>query len=909
MSEDPKIGRSSSSSFGSASGGYQQPALFEAGSMICFTYQVEALLARGGMGEVYKTRHSEIGTEHAIKIVRPDLANSEKIMELFRREASVLRTVRDDAIVGYDGVLRDEEGRVYLVMEFVDGPSLTSFLEDRVLSLDEVRRLRDRLARGLAAAHDKGVIHRDMSPDNVILGQGDLEQAKIIDFGIAKLADSSATTIIGDDFAGRYAYASPEQIGLYGGQVDVRSDIYSLGLVLATAATGKALNMGEISESLVSVIEARKRVPDFSSVPPELRPELGSMLEPDPADRPQSMREVIGLDRRLRDAEAMAAEAAAPEAEAKIPAAPLAAEPAARPSAGGGESRRRWLAPALAAGVTAIAAGGYFVWQESARAPETPVARAPAESASLGLAAPTEQAAPAPAPAPTPAAAEPLASDEVALAGEAVIEAASAAEIQAAADAKAAEEARIAAEAKAAAEAQAAADAKAAEEARIAAEAKAAAEAQAAADAKAAEEARIAAEAKAAAEAQAAADAKAAEEARIAAEAKAAAEAQAAADAKAAEEARVAAEAKAAAEARAAETKAAEEARIAAEAKAAAEAQAAETKAAEEARIAAEAQAAAEARAAETKAAEEATIAAEPASQPQEEQVAALPQASAADLQLAMLRAAEAELTAEQRREIQRDLRALGHYEGTIDGSFGPGTRTAIAKYQKVAALDATGYLLPEARAALAEQAAPARAEEQRLAAEKAAAEKLAAETAAADRAVAEAAAARAQAAARTRQPATTGTSLQAALPNESEVDRLVRQAEGGDVLAQASLGQRYYRGDGVRRDLAEAVRWTLEAARQGEARAQSNLGFYYMKGEGTDRNPAEAVRWWRAAAEQGLPQAQYNLGVLYEQGQGVQVDYGEAAKWYDLAAAQGDRNASERLAGLKRRGLVPAGN
>src|SRR3546814_154534 len=82
------------------------------------------------MGEVYKTRHTEIGTEHAIKIVRPDLATNEKIMELFRREASVLRTVRDDAIVGYDGVLRDEEGRVYLVMEFVNGPSLTSRSEE-----------------------------------------------------------------------------------------------------------------------------------------------------------------------------------------------------------------------------------------------------------------------------------------------------------------------------------------------------------------------------------------------------------------------------------------------------------------------------------------------------------------------------------------------------------------------------------------------------------------------------------------------------------------------------------------------------------------------------------------------------------------------------------------------------------
>src|SRR3546814_14554871 len=125
------------------------------------------------MGEVNKTRHTEIGTEHAIKIVRPDLATNEKIMELFRREASVLRTVRDDAIVGYDGVLRDEEGRVYLVMAFVDGPSLTSFVADRVLTLDDVRTLRDRLARRPSAAHDQGVLHRGMSPYQVIPHHGD----------------------------------------------------------------------------------------------------------------------------------------------------------------------------------------------------------------------------------------------------------------------------------------------------------------------------------------------------------------------------------------------------------------------------------------------------------------------------------------------------------------------------------------------------------------------------------------------------------------------------------------------------------------------------------------------------------------------------------------------------------------
>src|SRR3546814_10887785 len=92
MSEDPSSRRGSTGSFGSASGGYHHRALFEVGSLISYTYQVEALLARGGMGEVYKTRHTESGTEHAIKIVRPDIATNEKIMELFRHEASVLRS-------------------------------------------------------------------------------------------------------------------------------------------------------------------------------------------------------------------------------------------------------------------------------------------------------------------------------------------------------------------------------------------------------------------------------------------------------------------------------------------------------------------------------------------------------------------------------------------------------------------------------------------------------------------------------------------------------------------------------------------------------------------------------------------------------------------------------------------------
>jgi serine/threonine protein kinase len=270
--------------------GRGKPASIAPGQLLGHTYRIEALLARGGMGEVYRARHAELDTEHAIKIILPELAGDTRIVDLFRREASVLRTIRHDAIVGYEGVFRDENARLYLVMEFVDGPSLSKVVKQGALQPSQLRQLRDRIAGGLAAAHEQGVVHRDLSPDNVILPGSDLGKAKIIDFGISKLVDPAVKTIVGTDFAGKYSYVSPEQVGLFGGQVDARSDIYSLGLVLAAAALGKPLDMGN---SPISVVEARRAVPDLARVPKEMRDELTAMLQPDPADRPQSMRALI----------------------------------------------------------------------------------------------------------------------------------------------------------------------------------------------------------------------------------------------------------------------------------------------------------------------------------------------------------------------------------------------------------------------------------------------------------------------------------------------------------------------------------------------------------------------------------------------------------------------------------------
>ena len=314
------------------------------GQLLGHTYRIEALLARGGMGEVYRARHAEIDTVHAIKIILPELAGNTRIVDLFRREASILRTIRHDAIVAYDGVFRDENGRLYLVMEFVDGPSLSKVLKQGPLPPAQVRELRDQLADGLAAAHEKGVIHRDLSPDNVILPGGTLSKAKIIDFGISKMADPEAKTILGDDFAGKYSYVSPEQVGLYGGKVDLRSDVYSLGLVLAAAAAGAPLDMGS---SPISVVEARRVVPKLDRVPAELRPELTAMLQPDPASRPQSMREVL-REKPRPDRHAESGSARRPSRSA--------ATPATRESRSSGRGTR--MAVAGAALVLLLAAGG-----------------------------------------------------------------------------------------------------------------------------------------------------------------------------------------------------------------------------------------------------------------------------------------------------------------------------------------------------------------------------------------------------------------------------------------------------------------------------------------------------------------------------------------------------------------------
>lgn len=317
-------------------------------------YEIESLIAVGGMGEVYRGRAIQTGDAVAIKMIRPDMARDEAVLALFRREAAALHNLYNEAIVRYYVFAIDPVTETpYLAMEFVDGQPLSERIKERPLTVEEVDVLRQRVAPGLHAAHRLGIIHRDISPDNIILPGGDPSRAKIIDFGIARSSILGEGTVIGSGFAGKYNYVSPEQLGLYGGEVSGRSDMYSFALVLAQALTGRPIDMGG---SQVDILDKRRRLPDLSQVDATLRPLLARMLAPDPENRPADMAEVAAWQ---------------PQAAGKK--VPSASHPPGKPG--------RSPLP-LVAGIAALAllaGGGFYAWTTLRPAETSQTARLPAD--------------------------------------------------------------------------------------------------------------------------------------------------------------------------------------------------------------------------------------------------------------------------------------------------------------------------------------------------------------------------------------------------------------------------------------------------------------------------------------------------------------------------------------------------
>lgn len=263
--------------------------LLPQGTRLNNLYEIEEHIADGGIGTVYRARDVESGDPVAIKVLLASFSRDTMIVDLFKREAKILRNLKHDALTQYYVFAKEPTlGVYYLAMEFVSGPSLHSRLESGPLEPEAVYRLVQRLASALQAVHDKEVIHRDLSPDNIILQNSDVGQAKIIDFGISR-ANTGGPTIIGDGFAGKVNYVSPEQVGIFDGKVTARSDIYSLGLVIAEALTGKQIDMGGTQ---AQIVEKRRIVPSLDGIDNRFRPLLEAMLQPDPANRPASMVEI-----------------------------------------------------------------------------------------------------------------------------------------------------------------------------------------------------------------------------------------------------------------------------------------------------------------------------------------------------------------------------------------------------------------------------------------------------------------------------------------------------------------------------------------------------------------------------------------------------------------------------------------
>ena len=268
----------------------------QVGDILNHIFEVKRFIARGGMGEVFEGSNVTSDERVAIKVMLPALAADPNVISMFRKEARTLTKLQHEALVQYRVLAQEPQlGVLYIVTEFIDGTNLADVLGTIHATPEQLAGLLRRLASGLATAHALGAIHRDISPDNVLLEGGKLERAKIIDFGIAKDLDPGSATIVGDGFAGKLNYVAPEQLGDFGRRIGPWTDVYSLGLVMMAVALGRNVRMGG---SLVDAVDKRRAGPDVSEMPDTIRPVLEQMLRANPVDRLASMEAVIAeLDR------------------------------------------------------------------------------------------------------------------------------------------------------------------------------------------------------------------------------------------------------------------------------------------------------------------------------------------------------------------------------------------------------------------------------------------------------------------------------------------------------------------------------------------------------------------------------------------------------------------------------------
>jgi DNA-binding beta-propeller fold protein YncE/tRNA A-37 threonylcarbamoyl transferase component Bud32 len=264
---------------------------------------VEAEVGRGGMGVVYRVRDRALDRVRALKVLSPERSGQAAFRERFQRESRQAAAIEHPAVTTVFAA-GESAGRLYLVMRFVDGPSLSELLAERgSLPLDEVIGIVGQVAGALDAAHAAGLVHRDVKPGNVLLeGTAPDWRAFLCDFGISKLAEDASRLTSTGQFVGTVDYVAPEQIE--GEAVDARSDVYSLACVAYHALSGEPPFRRD-SQIATMFAHANAERPELAApgVPPAIGRALARAMSVRPGERHASAGELTAeLERLAGDA-------------------------------------------------------------------------------------------------------------------------------------------------------------------------------------------------------------------------------------------------------------------------------------------------------------------------------------------------------------------------------------------------------------------------------------------------------------------------------------------------------------------------------------------------------------------------------------------------------------------------------
>ncbi len=265
-------------------------------------YRIEGLLGEGGMGAVFVGEHLKLMKKVAVKVIHPEFAGDGDVAERFAREAVAAGQMDHPHVASATDYGTLPEGGAYLVMQYVRGDALRDVLDESgAVGWVRACEIGAQVADALAAAHQKGYVHRDLKPDNIMLEPRDdgSRLVKVLDFGIARVASEKAVggggrtlTRVGT-VIGTPGYMAPEQA--LGEPVDYRADLYALGLVLHESVTGKAVFDQKELTAIVTrqLTETPPRLSDVDpSVPPELDALVAKLLDREKDNRPQSAAEV-----------------------------------------------------------------------------------------------------------------------------------------------------------------------------------------------------------------------------------------------------------------------------------------------------------------------------------------------------------------------------------------------------------------------------------------------------------------------------------------------------------------------------------------------------------------------------------------------------------------------------------------